>query len=282
MENKRYAYSPAITRKAIKWPNEALLAVWIIPNIEHFELDMSFKGGPVPDVPSLAMRDYGNRRGIWRLMDVLDKYRLRATVALNASVCEHYPMIIEEGKGREWEFMGHGITNSRQLVGLAEEEERQVIRTALKVIGDAVGKRPEGWLSPGLNETYNTPDILAEEGIRYLCDWCNDDQPYPMTVREGRLLSIPYSHEINDMPAFMRYHLSPEDFLQKIKDQFDVLYEEGAVSGQVMAIALHPFLIGQPFRIRYLDKALEYITGPQDVWFATGSEIAHWYTGHCL
>lgn len=286
MENMRYEYSPLIARRTIQWPNKARLAVWVIPNIEHFEIDAptvdagSAIAATAPDVSNYARRDYGNRVGVWRIMEILDKYDIKATVALNSAVCEHYPIIISEGKKRGWEFMGHGITNSRRLVKLSEEEERRVIKTVLQSITHALGKQPEGWLSPGLMETFNTPDILAELGIRYLCDWCSDDQPYRMKVKKGNLISIPYSLDINDLPAFIRLLKTPEDFYEMIKEQFDVLYEEGTASGRVMAIALHPFVIGQPYRIRCLDKAMRYIRRHKDVWFATGSEIANWYYEH--
>ena len=286
MENERYEYSPIVTRKIFNLPDSARIAVWVIPNIEYFEFDVpcnvGMVNGRVPDVSNYGWRDYGARVGVWRIMDVLDKYGMRATVALNSAVCKHYPIIIEEGKKRDWEFMGHAITNSRYIENLSAEEERQVIRTAIQQITDAVGKPPEGWLSPGLAETFNTPDILAEEGIRYLCDWCSDDQPYPIKVRKGQLISIPYSYDINDIPALLFYHRTPEEVLSMIKEQFDVLYEEGAKNGKVMAISLHPWLTGAPFRIRYLDKALEYITQHSDVWLATGSEIANWYYDHYL
>ncbi len=285
MKNLRYEYSPIINRRAIEWPNKGRLAVWVIMNIEHFEIDIPSSGfgpavGQVPDVRNYAWRDYGVRVGIWRVMDILDHYEMRASVALNSSVCEHYPLIIEEGKRRRWEFMGHGITNSKLLVNLPEDEERKVIRATIQDIGDAVGRRPEGWLSPALSETFNTLDILAEEGIRYVCDWCNDDQPYPMRVKQGTLISIPYSVEVNDLPVFLSYHFSPDQFCQIIKDQFDVLYQEGTRNGRVMAIALHPFLMGQPFRSKYLDSALQYIVNHPHVWVATGSEIANWYYEH--
>lgn len=283
----RYEYSPVIARRTIQWPNKARLAVWVIPNIEHFEIntpsvDISGAASPAPDVPNFARRDYGNRVGIWRIMEILDKYDIKATAALNSAVCEYYPIIISEGKKRGWEFMGHGITNSTRLIKLSEEDERQIIKTALRTITTAAGKQPEGWLSPGLMETFNTLDILAEQGIKYVCDWCSDDQPYRMKVKKGNLVSIPYSLDINDLPAFLRFLKTPEDFYEMIKEQFDVLYEEGASSGKVMAIALHPFVIGQPHRIKVLDKAMRYVRRHKDVWFATGSEIANWYYQHYL
>ena len=220
---------------------------------------------------------YGNRIGIWRLMELLDKHNIRASVLLNSEVCEHYPIIIEEGKKRGWEFLGHGTTNSVLLSGMSKAEERQIITTTVDVITKAVGQRPLGWLGPALQETFNTPDILAENGIRYLCDWCCDDQPFPMKVKRGRLISVPYSLDLNDIPAFIHQHLTPQQFCEMIKDQFDTLYQEGVDQARIMCITTHPFLIGMPFRIGWLDKALDYMKSHKDVWFTTSGEIASWY-----
>ena len=172
----------------------------------------------------------------------------------------YYPTIVGEGKKRGWEFLGHGISNSVLLGGKTESEERQIIHTTLDVIEEAVGERPIGWLGPALQETFNTPDILAEAGIKYLCDWCCDDQPFQMRVKKGTLISIPYSLDLNDIPAFLMHHVTAEQFYQMIRDQFDTLYAEGATEPRIMCIALHPFLIGQAYRIGCLDRALQYIT----------------------
>ena len=283
MENTRYDYSPIITRKPFKLPNEARVAVWVGINIEHFDIGLTSFGGltvmakQAPNVYDYAVRDYGNRVGIWRLMELLDKHNIKASVLLNSDVCEHYPTIIEEGNKRGWEFLGHGTSNSILLGGLSEVEERQVITTTLDVIAKAAGKRPLGWLGPALQETWNTPDILAENGVKYLCDWCCDDQPFPMKVKKGSLISVPYSVDLNDIPAFVYQGLTPEQFYEMIKDQFDTLYQEGINQARVMCISIHPYLIGLPFRIGWLDKALQYIKGHKDVWFTTGGEIASWY-----
>ena len=287
LDNTRYEYSPIIRRPPLRWPNGARIAVWVIINIEHFKIDMAGTSlnpfpGVIPDVYNYAWRDYGPRVGIWRLMTLLDRHGIRAAVTLNSDVCIYNPIIVEEGVKRHWEFLGHGITNSQSLAGMAEDQERQIIRTVFQTIKEATGKPPEGWLGPALAETFNTPDLLAEEGYTYVCDWNNDDQPYPMKVRKGRLLSVPYSSEVNDIPNFLRLGHSAEVFRQVICDQFDTLYEEGAESGRVMAIALHPFIIAQPFRIKYLDQALHHIRRHKDVWLTTGSEIARWYTTHYL
>lgn len=283
MENTRYDYSPIITRKPFSLPNKARVALWVGINIEHFGIDTieyggagSFKVSP-PNVFDYAPRDYGNRIGIWRFMEALDKHGIKASVLLNSDVCEHYPIIIEECQKRGWEFLGHGISNADLLGGKSEDEERRIIRTSLDAIARATGKRPLGWLGPALQETFNTPDILAEEGIKYLCDWVSDDQPFPMKVKKGTLITVPYSLDINDIPAFIYHHFTPEEFHNMIKDQFDVLYQEGASQARIMCISLHPFLIGQPFRIGWLDKALQYIKSHKDVWYTTSGDIAKWY-----
>jgi len=276
-----FPYSPIIHRKKLAWPNGARLALWVIPNIEFFSLAENISASPtgkLPDVPTWAARDYGNRIGVFRFMDVFDRYGIRATVALNSDVCIHHPAIIEEGNKRRWEWMGHNMTNTRRLIDYPEGEEAGVIKTALDVITKSSGKRPKGWLGSGLQETWNTLDHLAAEGVEYVCDWTNDDQPYVMTLESGkRITSIPYSHDINDIPAFERHNRMADEFRQMICDQFDTLYREGAQSGRAMAICLHPYLTGKPYRIGALDAALEYICRHDGVWLATGSEIAQAY-----
>jgi allantoinase len=284
MDNDRYAYWPLPERPPIRWPNGARVAFWVIPNIEHFRFDKSFArsapGAPLPDVPNFSLRDYGPRVGIWRMMEIFDKYGIRATVALNADVCRFNPQIIRAGMERDWEWMGHGITNSEPLTGMDEQQERATIRSVVETIAEHAGKPPRGWLGPGLGETYRTPELLAEAGIEYVCDWTADDQPFPMRVKTGRLISVPYSQELNDIPAFLIRSYLPEQFCQAICDQFDVLYAEGEQSGRVMSIALHPYLMGQPFRAKWLDRALDYVTRHKDVWLTTGGEIADWYYQH--
>jgi len=276
-----FPYSPIIQRKKLAWPNGARLALWVIPNIEFFSLAEKISASPtgkLPDIPTWAARDYGNRIGVFRFMEVLDRYGIRATVALNSDVCLHHPVIIEEGNKRRWEWMGHNMTNTRRLIDYPEGEEADVIKTALEVIAKTSGKRPKGWLGSGLQETWHTLDYLAAEGIEYVCDWTNDDQPYQMTLEGGkRITSIPYSHDINDIPAFERQNRTADEFRQMICDQFDTLYREGAQSGRAMAICLHPYLTGKPYRIGALDKALDYICRHEGVWLATGTEIAQHY-----
>jgi allantoinase len=279
-----FSYSPIIHRPPLRWPNGAHVALWVVPNIEFFALDEKVPPGsggtgvPVPDVPTWSSRDYGNRVGVFRLMEVLDRYGIRATVALNSELCAEHPAIIEEGNKLRWEWMGHCESNTRRLNAAAPGEEPRVIKDSLATIERGVGARPRGWLGSGLQETWNTLDLLAAEGCDYVCDWTNDDQPYIMTLDGGKtLVSVPYSHEINDKPAFERFNRTADEFREMICRQFDVLYREGAQSGRVMAIAIHPYLTGVPHRIDAFAQALAYISQHERVWKATGMEIATHY-----
>lgn len=265
-----YPYRAIVDAPKIEWPNGARVAVWVIPNVEHFHIEA---GPGAPDVRNYSRRDYGNRVGIWRIMDVLGKHGVRGSVMLNGEVGLHYPRIMKAMVDLDWELLGHGLTNSSMLTGLSREAERKVIFETKDII-EAHGLKMKGWLGPGLTETFNTPDLLREAGVEYVADWVNDDLPYRMN---NGLYSIPYSIELNDMPLFNNPSISIVDFERRIRDSFDVLYEEGAKNARVMAIALHPFLIGAAHRIRYLDRALQYIAGHDKVWFATGAEIVSAY-----
>lgn len=279
MEHGRFPYSPIVNRPPLRWPNGAHVAVWVIPNVEHFRFDLPVPGGRggAPDIPSYASRDYGNRVGVWRIMRTLDRYNIRASVMLNADVCEHEPDIIREGEKRGWEWLGHGLTNSLPLAGMPPGEEERTITETVRLIEQATGRPPRGWLGPGLLETEHTPDLLKKAGFTYVADWVNDDQPYLMQTAHGDLVSIPYTLELNDKRMFERLGVPGPEFTRMIVDQFDTLYAEGADSGRVMAIALHPYLTGVPYRIRYLDEALAYINRHDHVWWATGSEIVDAY-----
>lgn len=277
-----FPYAPITRRPRLGWPGAARVALWVIPNIEVFALDEpiplgSGGSGRVPDVPQYGVRDYGARVGVWRLMEVLSRFGIRATVALNSEVCDAYPPIIEAAMELGWEFMGHNESNSRRLNEIPPEDERRLIHDTCVRIERATGKRPAGWLGAGLQETWNTLDHLVAEGCRYVADWVNDDQPYLMTLDGGSLVSVPYSYEINDKPAVDTHHRTPEEFGAMIRRQFDVLYREGAASGRVMAICLHPYITGVPHRIEALRSALEYVCAHAGVWLATGAEIADHY-----
>ena len=280
----RYDDSFIFERKPFTWPGNATLAVWIVPNVEVWRYDSPAgqaispnDRNIVPDVVNYAWREYGLRVGLWRIADVLDAAGVKATVALNSAVADTHPKAVDEMKRRGWEFMGHGITNSENLAGLNPDKERALIQTVLRTIDQATGRRPRGWLGPGLAETHNTLDILAEEGVIYCGDWNSDDQPYPMKVRKGRMFSIPYCMEINDIPLFIRKGYTGEQYLQSVVDQFDTLYADSAKQPRVLGLPLHPMIVGQPLRSRYLERALAHMKKHERVWFATGSEIIDAY-----
>ncbi|WAH35645.1 polysaccharide deacetylase family protein [Alicyclobacillus dauci] len=283
MENSLYNYSAIVRRPKLELPNGARVAFWVGLNIEHYQLDVpstSIFGGTanlVPDPLNYGWRDYAPRVGVWRTMELLDKYGIKASVLLNSDVCKHYPEIIEEGNKRGWVWLAHGKNNSILQANMTEEEERAYLKEIVDTIKQHTGKQPQGWLGPALSETLNTPSLLEELGVTYVCDWCNDDQPYPLNTKKGNLISVPYSIEVNDVPLFVGKSLSGQDFYQILVDQFDVLYAEGERTGRVMCVALHPFVTGLPFRSKYLDQALAYITGHPGVWVTTSDEIAEWY-----
>lgn len=189
------------------------------------------------------------------MMEVMERYGVKGTVALNADVCDRYPRIIQEGNRLGWEWMGHGTNNSTIINRQSEGEERALLREVVETIEKGTGTRPRGWLSPALSESHHTLDLLAELGIEYTANWVNDEQPYPMRMKSGSMISIPYSMDINDIPAFLELKHDGASFARMICDQFDVLYEDGAQSGRVMAICLHPFLTGHPYRSKYFAQA---------------------------
>ena len=280
----RYEDTFIFERKPFKWPGNKTLAVWIAPNIEvwHYDSPAGTAVSPnvanrVPDVINYAWREYGMRVGLWRVADVLDAAGIKASVALNSAICETFPKAMEQMKKRGWEFMGHGTTNSENLAGLALEKEREVIQHVLKTIEQSTGKKVRGWLGTGLTQTYNTLDILAEEGVTYCGDWNSDDQPFPMKVKKGKMISIPYCMEINDLPLFIRKNYTGEQYYKSLIDQFDTLYADSGKHSRVMGIPLHPMITGQPLRIKYLQQAIAYVKKHERVWFATAGEIVDAY-----
>ncbi len=268
-----FDYSPIVDRPPLRWPNGAHVAVWVVPNIEHYEIWTDTDHRQV-DIRNASRADYGNRVGIWRLMEVFDRHGVRGTVALNSAVCRHYPRVMEEAQKRGWEFMGHGLTNSQRLDELSAEDEDETIRRTVAEISECTGQPVRGWLGPGLTESPRTLDLIKKHGVEYVCDWVNDDQPYRMS---NGLYSIPYTIELNDVPLFRAPTFAPHEFERMIRDSFDTLYAEGEETGRVLCLALHPFLVGAPHRIAYLDRALAYIRSHKHVWVTTGSEIIDWY-----
>jgi peptidoglycan/xylan/chitin deacetylase (PgdA/CDA1 family) len=285
MTNPRADYIPIVDRSPLKLPGDARVAVWVIVNIEEWMFDepMARTVIPppqgvtiVPDITNYGWFDYGQRVGFWRIREVLDRHGIRASVSLNASVCNTYPRIIDACLDSRWELFGHGFV---QRALPKEQDERAVIRKTIEVIREKTGQKIRGWMGPGLHETFNTPDILAEEGIEYVLDWVNDDQPYPMKVKKGCLFSIPYTMELNDIPIYAVQHHRSAELFERSRDQFDTLYEEGRQTARIMAIAVHPYITGVPHRIGYFNKIFKYIQKHDHVIFMTGSEILDWYKG---
>ena len=279
----RIAYSALPNRRPLRWPGGARLAVWVAPNIEHYEylpeqvrVRNPWPRLPHPDILGYGLRDYGNRVGVWRLMELFDRLELPVTVSLSMAVLDMYPDLAQAMMERQWEFMSHGLYNTRYHWDMSEDEEREAIAQCQEIHLRHTGRALRGWFSPAASNTLRTPDLVAESGISYLCDLYHDDQPTPIRVRSGELTSLPYSMEINDSIAWRRGQ-EAEAFARKIRDEFDVLYAEGAEHGRVMNIAVHPFIMGQPHRIDALDHALQYIRSHEGVWFATGAQIVDWY-----
>ena len=280
----RVDYSPIIDRLIIKWPNDARVALWISPNVEHYEYmpdDDSARTPwprtPFPDVQQYSYRDYGNRVGFWRMLETLDKYNIRCCVSLNMAVLEHFPEIRDAMVQRDYDYMSHGIYNTRYLYTYTEEQEREFYRDTIDTLKLHTGKQLKGMLGPAISGTERTPDLMAEAGLIYHTDWMHDDQPVPIKVKSGKLVSVPYSIELNDSSLLRDNHYEGDYFARICKAQFDQLYKEGAESGRVMCIALHPFLIGQPHRIKYLDDILSHIMSHDGVWQTTADDIADYY-----
>ncbi|MDX2827774.1 polysaccharide deacetylase family protein [Streptomyces ipomoeae] len=281
MDQQLFDYRPIVKREPLHWPDGARVAFYIGLNIEHYQIDRpstsTFPGTAhlTPDPLNYGWRDYGPRVGFWRLLKALDRHRIRASVLLNSDVADRYPQIIEAGRERDWAWLAHGKNNSVFQADMTPDEERAYLTEVVDTIEKATGTRPCGWMGPALTETFHTPELLAELGLSYVLDWTNDDQPYRLNV--PGMLSVPYSVELNDIGLFVSKGLTGPDFVRTVKDQLDQLHEDAADGGRVMALALHPFVIGQPFRHKYLEQALEYVANHPGVWLTTSDEIAAHY-----
>ena len=271
----RFDYLPINDRPVIKWPNSARVAFWVAPNMEHYEYTPLTRPTQ-PDIPAYSYRDYGNRVGFWRMVDVLDKHKVRACVCLNLGVLDHFPEVREAMKQRNWDYMAHGVYNTRPITGYTIEEERAYWRDFIDSVKRHTGKQLKGRLGAGGGNTVNTDDLMAEFGLLYHTDWLFDDQPFPLKVKTGKLIYLPYTYQVNDA-IVQGQSRDAAYFCQMIKDQFDTLYREGAESGRVMCISLHPFWIGKPHRAKYLDEALGYILSHDGVWNTTADDIAEYY-----
>jgi len=289
-QSPRYDFEPIIHRKPVRFPAGERLAVLIYVNIEHVPFGSTSLAHAVypgtlqfsPDILNHGWRDYGNRVGLWRIMQAMDRHGFRGTVNLNSDVCREYPQIIREGNQRRWEWGAQGDNNTSIATLMSEEQERAFIQRNLAIIEEATGKRPKGWLGMCLAESLNSPDLLAEAGIEYVSNYAHDELPVPMRVRRGSLLTMPYTLELNDVPTILGKGASGEVFGRMIMDQFDVLYAEGKERPRIMSISLHPFLSGHPFRMKHLESALAYVASHSAVWLTTGGEVNDWYRANYL
>lgn len=277
----RYSYSAIVNRPDFTWPEGKRLAVYIGLNLEHFNFGEGLgaelcPGGPQPDVLNYAWRDYGNRVGVWRLIDLFDELSLPVSVLANSSIYDYCPEVMDAFRARGAEIVGHGRTNSERQGILEEAQERRLIAECSEVIAGAEGRPPAGWLGPWISQSAVTPDLLAEAGYGYLLDWCMDDQPVWFSTRNGgRILSIPYPQELNDIPSIVGRKDSGEQFAAMIVDNFEEMLMQSAKQSLVMGIALHPYLVGQPHRLRPLRRALQTIIAKRsDIWFTTSGAIA--------
>ncbi len=279
----RIAYSAIVDRPPLKLPGGARLAVWTIVNVEDWSIERAMPrtvlpppyGQPLlPDLPNWAWHEYGMRVGFWRFLEILEKFKLKVTLATNGSVIKSYPRIAEAGLKAGWEFMGHGYIQ-RPMHHV--EDQRAAIRQTIEEIKSFTGKAPRGWESPGLTETYDTIDWLAEAGIEYVADWVLDDQPCLIQTATRPVVSVPYTVEMNDIAMMALQHHPSEEWLRRGIDHFDRLYQEGEASARVMAISLHPYISGVPHRIGYVEKLYEYILQRPGVVMWTGEQILDWF-----
>lgn len=283
---ERVPYSAIVDRPKLSLPNDAKMVVWTIINVEQWD-----NGGPMPrsvlpppmgqpllpDLPNWAWHEYGMRVGFWRLHECFQRFNITPTMALNGIVCQSYPRIAQAGINAGWEFMGHGFIQGPMH---RVEDQREAIQHTNEAIKNFTGKLPTGWECPGLTETDETIDILADEGIKYVADWVLDDQPVRITTENGSMVSVPYSVETNDIPIFALQNQPSDAMYKRTIDQFERLYAESEMVTRVMAISVHPYLSGVPHRIGYLEKIYEHIQAKPGVLMWTGEQIYEWYASH--
>jgi peptidoglycan/xylan/chitin deacetylase (PgdA/CDA1 family) len=281
-------YAPVPGRPPVRWPGGKRLAVWIVPNIEFYEYTPPPAVGREtwdrvpqhPDVREYGFRDYGNRVGLWRMDEVLQDYPVRPTVSLNLGMLDHFPEIGRLIRDRGWAVMSHGLYNTRFLYGMDEAQERAFYRENIEALKRHTGMDLQGILTPAITNTERTPALIAESGMVYHADWVHDDIPVPILVPGHRLISLPYSYDLNDAPLWDGRPYGGPYFVQACKDAFDRLYTESDEGGRVLCIALHPYQIGQPHHIGHLREVLDHIAGHEGVWFATADEMAHHFLEH--
>lgn len=281
-DHGRYAYTPITQRADYTWPGGKRLAVYIGLNLEHFAFGEGLgaelaPGGPQPDVLNYAWRDYGNRVGAWRMRDMFDALDMPVSVLANSAMYAYAPDLMTAFRDRGDEVVGHGRTNSERQSVLDRDQEAELIAEATEILTGAEEVAPKGWLSPWIAESLHTPDLLAEAGYGYTLNWCMDDQPVWMQTSAGRLLAIPYPQEVNDIPSIVARKDGAADFADMIIDNIDEMLEQSAQQPLVMGIALHPYLVGQPYRLRHLRRALTHIVNRREEIWLTRSGAIHDY-----
>lgn len=275
----RYDYVPITRRPQYDWPNGARLAVYIGLNLEHFAFGEGLgaeiaPGGPQPDVLNYAWRDYGNRVGAWRMLEMFDTLNLPVSVLANSAMYDYAPELMAAFRARGDEVLGHGRSNSERQSTLSPDEEARLIAEASAAITAHEGTPPKGWLSPWIAESPVTSDLLAEAGYGYTLNWCMDDQPVWMRTRAGRLLAIPYPQEVNDIPSIVARKDGAAQFADMIVDNFDEMLLQSRSQPLVMGIALHPYLVGQPYRLRHLRRTLQHIVHHREkIWLTKAGDI---------
>ena len=275
-------YEKPGTRAPLVLPDNARVAVWVVPNVEFYEFMpdrnenlTAWPRTPAPDVMSYSYRQFGNTVGFWRMLDVLDQFDVRASTSINLGVLDAFPEICRAMVDRNWEFMTHGLANTKYLYGMSEADEAAFYQQNIAEVKRLTGKRLKGMLGPAYTSTIATPRLMADAGLYYTADFFIDDEPFDINVASGaRLVGVPYTRQLNVAIVFKYTSMEGDDFEQICRDQFDVLYAEGADRPKVMCIALHPYIIGQAHRVDSLANILSYIKGHDDVWWATADEIA--------
>lgn len=289
MDHDRYDWSILPRRKPVAWPDGARIALWITVSLQWFPINMAGKPfkppgamqTAYPDLRHYTLRDYGNRVGIWRIFRLFDVLGIRASAAVNGAVAARYPSLVQACEQRGWEIIAHGQDMDHlHYEGLPVEQERAQIATTLACLKRAAKGPVRGWLSPAKSQSSATLDLIAEAGLDYCCDWVNDDMPYPMRTKAGPITAMPHPSDVDDYFILVQNHLSEDDFTHTLTDHFDLLWDEAATQGgRVMAISLHPWVIGQPYRISALEKGLKHILSRRGVWAATGAEILDVWKG---
>jgi allantoinase len=280
---QRTDYSAIVDRPPLRLPGHARLILWPIVNLEVWDIGRPMPrqvlpaptgASLLPDVPHWSWHEYGMRVGVWRFFDLFHRRGIRPTLAINARVCEDYVRVAEEARSQAWEFMGHGYD---QMPIHKHDNQSDMVNRSMDILQRFTGKRPLGWLGPGLTQTYETPDLLTEAGVKYIGDWVYDDEPDVIRTANGPLVALPYTVELNDIAMMIVQHHESDYLLRRAIDAFDRLYAEGEHRAKIMAVAIHPYISGQPHRIKYLEAIYDYAAKFDGVLHWNGEQILEWY-----